>query len=199
MKRAASIRRLVLPFGLEVSSWVSEAAASTPVPSPDNFVPSLARGFPWGAKEGHLVSQQQDDSVSEREINYDGGGAHSASLEISNTMVRLYKEQFGRGPTKTRTHWCGDDLIVVTMEDTLTPAERNLARMGEHQRLRDLRLFFQYASVREFCEPVEAITGRKVRAFFSAIDTEVDGMSIETFVLWPKGEHGRSRVEFADL
>jgi uncharacterized protein YbcI len=146
------------------------------------------------------VSQQQDDFVPGYGTNHDGDGnrPRSASLEISNAMVRLYKEQFGRGPTKTRTNWCGDDLIVVTMEDTFTPAERNLAKMGEHQRLRDLRLFFQYASVREFCEPVEAITGRKVRAFFSAIDTEVDGMSIETFVLWPEGSDGPSRTEFAE-
>ena len=67
---------------------------------------------------------------------------------ISNEMVRLYKEQFGRGPTKVRTHWAGTDTIVVLLEDTLSPAERNLVKMGEHQRLRDLRMFFQYASVR---------------------------------------------------
>src|SRR5688500_764766 len=98
------------------------------------------------------MTEQQDDPVLEQETRIDGGGAQqSASLEISNAMVRLYKEQFGRGPTKTRTHWCGADLIVVTLEDTLTPAERNLAKLGEHQRLRDLRTFFQYASSREFC------------------------------------------------
>jgi uncharacterized protein YbcI len=142
---------------------------------------------------------QQDPTAHPTTEMTEGERARSVSLEISNTMVRLYKEQFGRGPTKTRTQWCSEDLIVVTMEDTLTPAERNLAKMGEHQRLRDLRLFFQYASVREFCEPIEAITGRKVRAFFSAIDTEVDGMSIETFVLWPEGSDGPSRTEFADV
>lgn len=124
--------------------------------------------------------------------------AANTSMEISNAMVRLYKEQFGRGPTKTRTHWCGADVITVTLEDTLTPAERNLAKMGEHQRLRDLRLFFQYASVREFVLPIEQITGRTVRAFFSAIDTHVDGMSIETFVLYPEGEEGPSRMEYAE-
>jgi uncharacterized protein YbcI len=122
----------------------------------------------------------------------------SISADISNAMVRLYKEQFGRGPTKARTHWCGPDLITVTLEDTLTPAERNLVKMGEHQRLRDLRLFFQYASVREFCEPIETLTGRKVRAFFSAVDTHVDGMSIETFALYPEGEDGPSRSEYAE-
>ena len=124
--------------------------------------------------------------------------AQNVSLEISNTMVRLYKEQFGRGPTKAKTYWNGSDVITVVLEDTLTPAERNLVKLGQHQRLRDLRLFFQYASVREFCEPIEQITGRKVRAFFSGIDTEVDGMSVETFVLYPQGEDGPSRADFAD-
>jgi uncharacterized protein YbcI len=79
-------------------------------------------------------------------------------------MVRLYKEQFGRGPTKVRTHWCGSDVITVVLEDTLTPAERNLAKMGEHERLREMRMFFQYATVREFCTPIEEITGRRVRS-----------------------------------
>ena len=82
-------------------------------------------------------------------------------MAISNEMVRLYKTQFGRGPTRARTHWAGADVVVVVLEDTLTPAERNLVEMGEHQRLRDTRTFFQYATVREFCEPVERLTGRR--------------------------------------
>ncbi len=124
------------------------------------------------------------------------GGVLSA---ISNEMVRLYKEQFGRGPTKTRTHWAGPDVIVVTLEDTLTPAERNLVKMGEHQRLRDLRLFFQYATVRGFCEPVERLTGRKTRAFVSGLDTEADGLATELFVLHPAGYDGPSRTERAEV
>jgi uncharacterized protein YbcI len=115
-----------------------------------------------------------DDIAAEAESRDDGPGA-SVLLQISNAMVHLYKEQFGRGPTKARTHWCGDDMLTVVLEDTLTPAERNLVRMGEHQRLRDMRMFFQYASVRAFCEPVEHITGRTVRSFVSAVDTEAYG------------------------
>ena len=84
----------------------------------------------------------------------------SVLLEISNTMVRLYKDIFGRGPTKVRTHWTGPDALSVILEDTLIHAERNMLRMGEHQRLRDTRMFFQYATVRDFCEPVERLTGR---------------------------------------
>ncbi|MEA2389413.1 MAG: hypothetical protein QOG41_2186 [Thermoleophilaceae bacterium] len=139
---------------------------------------------------------------------YDGDGGspmaeatrpqQSVSLAISNEMVRLYKEQFGRGPTKVRTSWCGPDIVTVILEDTLTPAERNLVRMGEHQRLRDLRTFFQYASTREFCEPVERLTGRTVRSFVSGMDTEANGLAVELFVLHPEGYDGPSRIERAE-
>lgn len=114
--------------------------------------------------------------------------------EISNTMVRLYKELFGRGPTKTRTHWAGHDILVVVLEETLTRAESNLVRMGEHQRLRGSRMFSQYAIVSEFCEPVERITGRKIRSFLSSIDTEADNLSTETFILHSVGYDGPSRL-----
>jgi uncharacterized protein YbcI len=125
----------------------------------------------------------------------DGDVRGRALQDIANEMVRLFKEQFGRGPTRARAHWAGDDVVTVTLEDTLTPAERNLARMGEHQRLRDMRAFFQYSAVTEFCEPIERITGRKVRAFISGIDTMVDGLSVETFVLYPDGTNASSRSD----
>jgi uncharacterized protein YbcI len=125
----------------------------------------------------------------------DRDGRGSVLAAISDEMVRLYKDQFGRGPTKVRTYWCGDDLLTTVLEDTLTPAERNLAALGEHQRLRDTRMFFQYASMAEFCEPVERHTGRTVKAFISGIDTAVDGLSIETFILHPEGSDAPSRSE----
>jgi uncharacterized protein YbcI len=123
------------------------------------------------------------------------GASGSSLLEISNAMVGLYKDQFGRGPTSARTHWAGPDALVVLLEGTLTPAERNLVQMGEHQRLRDMRMFFQYASVDEFCGAVERVIGRKVRGFISGIDTRVEGLSIETFVLHPVAYDGPSRRE----
>ncbi|WP_205698017.1 Na-translocating system protein MpsC family protein [Conexibacter sp. SYSU D00693] len=127
-----------------------------------------------------------------------GDRDRSVLLEISNEMVRLYKEQFGRGPTAARTAWAGRDVLVVVLEDTLTPAERSLVRIGEHQRLRETRMVFQHASLREFCEPVERLTGRRVRAFTSATDTLVDGLSVETFVLHPEGSDAPSRIELGD-
>lgn len=103
---------------------------------------------------------------------------------ISNAMVRLYKEQYGRGPTRARTEWAGPDQIVVTLEETLTLAERRLAELGEHQRLRDHRTFFQYATQAEYAAIIEELTGRRVRAFVSGVDTRAD-VACEVFLLEP--------------
>jgi uncharacterized protein YbcI len=137
-------------------------------------------------------------SVSDPAEDEAEGLTRSSSLlsELAREMVRLFKEQFGRGPTSARVAWAGPDVLVAVLEDTLTPAERNLVRMGQHERLRETLSFFQYASVKEFCEPVERLTGRKVRAFISGIDTEANGLSVETFVLHPPGaEDAQSRAE----
>ena len=61
-----------------------------------------------------------------------------------------------------------------------------MVELGEHQRLRDVRMFFQHASDEEFISTVERITGRKVRAFVSGIDTHQD-VSSEVFYLQPAG------------
>jgi len=144
------------------------------------------------------MAQQEASSVNEAVGPEDGAERpQNVQMAISNEMVRLYKERFGRGPTKTRSNCAGPDVLVVTLEDTLTPVERSLVAMGEHQRLRDLRTFFQYATVPEFCEPIERLTGRKVRAFISGIDTEVDGASTEVFFLHPEGYDGPSRIDLA--
>ncbi|MBA2420182.1 MAG: DUF2294 family protein [Thermoleophilaceae bacterium] len=109
---------------------------------------------------------------------------HADLQTLSNEMVRLYKEQFGRGPTKAVSHFAGSDTLICTLENTLTPAERNLAALGEHQRLRDVRLFFQHVTEDQFVEAVERTTGRKVRGFISGIDTTKD-ISAEVFYLYP--------------
>ncbi len=121
-------------------------------------------------------------------------GTHSQSLlsSISNEMVGIYKDQFGRGPTKTRANWAGPDVLVVTLENTLTAAELTLRQLGHHVRLRELRALFQYAEVERFCEPVERLTGRRVRGFLSGIDIEAD-IATEMFVMHPKGYDGPTR------
>jgi uncharacterized protein YbcI len=60
--------------------------------------------------------------------------------------------------------------VLVTIENSLVPSERNMLALNEHLRVREIRMFFQHASEREFTETVEEITGRKVWAFVSGMD-----------------------------
>jgi uncharacterized protein YbcI len=123
--------------------------------------------------------------MSDEQSSRSGEGAdstYSIRAEISREMVRLYKVQFGRGPTRARTEFAGPDIVISTLEDSFTPAERRMAEMGEAQRLRDTRTFFQHATEGEFCGVIERLLKRKVRAFVSGIDTGKD-VSAEVFYL----------------
>ena len=111
------------------------------------------------------------------------------TLEISNEMVRLYKDLFGRGPARARTYFAGPDCIICSLERTLTPAEQSMVSLGEQQRLRETRMFFQHAREGDFREAVERVTGRNVIAFVSGIDTTAD-MSCEVFYLEPVSDGG---------
>jgi uncharacterized protein YbcI len=105
-------------------------------------------------------------------------------MAVSNAMVGLHKEQFGRGPTKARSQFAGKDILVCTLESALTPAERNLVELGEGQRVREMRVAFQAATATKFTETVERITGRTVRSFMSALDA-TEEVAIEVFIFHP--------------
>ena len=91
---------------------------------------------------------------------------------ISSALVKLHKEQFGRGPTSSRCGFAGPDALICVLEEVLLPAELKMAAMGDQQRVRESRGAFQSATAAEFTGAVEAIVGRKVRAFASALDVD---------------------------
>jgi uncharacterized protein YbcI len=135
-------------------------------------------------------TREQDDMDAEASREQPGTAEERTGLmmvELSNSMVKLYKELFGRGPTKARTSYAGPDLLVTTLENSLTRIERTMADKGEHERVRDLRMHFQYMSEDDFVGTVEQITGRKVRAFVSGVDTKRD-VSSELFYLQPQSD-----------
>ena len=104
---------------------------------------------------------------------------------VSNAMVKLHKEQLGRGPTDARSYFAGPDTLVCTLEDALLPAERTMVEMDEHQRVRESRMFLQVASQKQFVGAIETLLSRKVRAFSSAIDPE-PGVVYEIFSFEPE-------------
>jgi uncharacterized protein YbcI len=109
----------------------------------------------------------------------------STLREISKAMVKLYKEQFGRGPETVWTRYSGPDAIITVLGNSLTPVERTMLQMGEEQRLRDIRTMFQHATESKFRAAVEEITARRVIGFMSGIDVHND-LSCEVFTLEPE-------------
>jgi uncharacterized protein YbcI len=110
--------------------------------------------------------------------------AASPLLEIANVMVHLYKEAFGRGPSKARAQFAGSDTLVVLLEDMMTIAERQLLALGEHARVREQRLFLQLAIEDEKRSAVERILRRRAIACISGSDPARD-LAAEVFLLAP--------------
>ena len=105
--------------------------------------------------------------------------------DVSNAMVALHKDQFGRGPTRVQSHFAGADALLCVMDDALLPAESKMVEMGEQQRVRESRMWFQVATAGQFIEKVETITGRTVRAFASASDPD-KAVVMENFIFEPE-------------
>ena len=119
----------------------------------------------------------------------------SVLAAVSAAMVRLHKEQFGRGPTRARTNFAGDNTLVCVLEDAMLPAERTMAEMGEQQRVRETRVAFQAATRDQFVAAVEQLVSRPVVAFASAVDPD-QGVVWEVFNLGPTdGQAGTRSAE----
>jgi uncharacterized protein YbcI len=110
--------------------------------------------------------------------------ASAPLLEISNAMVRLYKDAFGRGPTKARTMFAGPDTVVVVLEDGFTVAERTLLGLGEVEALRKSRLAVQEALEERARSMVEGALGRRSLAFITGVDPR-RGVVVNVFTLEP--------------
>src|SRR3954470_9868539 len=115
------------------------------------------------------------------------GQDSSLLTAVSNAMVALHKEQFGRGPTRARSYFAGPDTLVCTMEDVLLPAERKMVQMGDERGVRETRTSFQVATADEFVTAIEAIVSRRVRSFASAIDP-IANVVFENFYFEREGE-----------
>src|SRR5581483_11374981 len=107
----------------------------------------------------------------------------SLLADISNAMVRIHKEHWGKGPTKARTIYA-EDIVLTRLDEIFTQAEATLVRAGRETEVRSMRAAFHRELEPEFVGAVERLTQRKVRAFISEIHAETN-MGIELFVLAP--------------
>jgi uncharacterized protein YbcI len=101
---------------------------------------------------------------------------------VTNGIVQLFREYYGRGPTKAKSYLLDERIVVCVLEDTMTTVEQTLVKCGEHLMVRQVRLRFQEAMADEFKSVVEDAMGRRVATYHSQLTMEPD-MGFEFFVL----------------
>ena len=103
------------------------------------------------------------------------------AAEISNGIVKLFSEYYGRGPVKAKTYLM-DNYSFTVLENTLTTAEATLVQAGQHEMVRDFRLAFQKEMAGRFKGVVELATKQRVLTYQSQLTFDPDHC-IEFFVL----------------
>jgi uncharacterized protein YbcI len=101
--------------------------------------------------------------------------------QISDGLVALLKEYYGRGPERTKTYVTGD-LVVCLLRGGFTPVEQTLLDGGHGDEVIRQRMAFQDVMRERFEQVVEDATGRKVIGFMSGNQQDPD-MLCEVFVL----------------
>jgi uncharacterized protein YbcI len=102
---------------------------------------------------------------------------------ISDGMVALLKEFYGRGPTRTKSYY-EDDLVVCVLRGGFSRVEQTLLEGGRSAAVIQQRIEFQELMRERFEGVIERATGRQVIGFMSGNQQHPD-MMCEVFVLAP--------------
>ncbi len=133
------------------------------------------RTLPIQSTAGDLVAAGAGVAVDE--------GRHSIRATISDAMVGIKKQYYGRGPERAKT-FVNDEYLFCVMEGGLTRNEETLLAAGQEDLVRTYRLKFQEAMAATMTGAVAEITGRTVVGYHSQILFDPP-RSIEIFVLDP--------------
>ena len=104
---------------------------------------------------------------------------------ISNAIVGIFREYYGRGASRARTVM-GADYVITFLEDIYTPVERTLIEAGRFEAVNETRAAFQETMQERFSGEVERLVGRKVIGFLSQNHVNPD-VAVETFILESDG------------
>jgi uncharacterized protein YbcI len=102
---------------------------------------------------------------------------------ISDGMVALLKDFYGRGPTRTKSYYA-DDLVVCVLRGGFSRVEQTLLDGGRGSAVISQRMEFQDVMRERFDAVIEDATGRRVIGFMSGNQQDPD-MMCEVFILAP--------------
>jgi uncharacterized protein YbcI len=113
------------------------------------------------------------------------GGTGAELAAVTNGIVGLFREYYGRGPTKAKSYLLDDAYVVCVLHHTMTTVEQTLVKTGQGRLVREVRLTFQEALADSFRGVVEEATGRRVATYHSQLTLDPD-IGIEFFLLEPR-------------
>jgi uncharacterized protein YbcI len=102
---------------------------------------------------------------------------------ISDGLVALLKEFYGRGPTRAKSYF-EDDLVVCVLRGGFSRVEQTLLEGGRSAAVIQQRMEFQEVMRDRFTGVIEGATGRQVIGFMSGNQQRPD-MMCEVFILGP--------------
>jgi uncharacterized protein YbcI len=102
---------------------------------------------------------------------------------ISDGLVALLKEYYGRGPTRAKSYY-EDDLVVCVLRGGFSRVEQTLLEGGRGRAVIEQRMEFQELMRERFEGIIEDATGRRVIGFMSGNQQHPD-MMCEVFILGP--------------
>src|SRR6204780_677209 len=102
---------------------------------------------------------------------------------ISDGLVALLKEFYGRGPTRAKSYY-EDDLVVCVLRGGFSRVEQTLLAGGRGQAVIQQRMEFQEVMRERFAKVIEDATGKRVIGFMSGNQQDPDLMC-EVFILAP--------------
>ncbi|MEA2454446.1 MAG: hypothetical protein QOI45_708 [Thermoleophilaceae bacterium] len=103
------------------------------------------------------------------------------NASIANAVVRTMNQRTGRGPTKARA-FIRRNLVVILLEEQLTPSDHSLVAAGEAKTVQALRRELQRTLGPDLVPIIEQLTSAGVVAFLS--DDQVDPeIAVQVFVL----------------
>ena len=102
---------------------------------------------------------------------------------ISDGLVALLKEFYGRGPTRAKSYY-EDDLVVWALRGGFSRVEETLLAGGRGDAVIQQRMEFQDLMRERFEAVIERATGRAVTGFMSG-NQQDPGMMCEVFILAP--------------
>jgi uncharacterized protein YbcI len=126
------------------------------------------------------MDHMQTTDTDSRPSRPPGGGSLPAT--ISERIVSMLREHYGRGPTQARTYLRDDVIVVVIRGWGFTPLDRTFVAAQHDQRVLAIRREFQDVMAARFTDAIEELSGGNVLALLSQTCIAPD-ITVSAFIL----------------